>query len=95
MELDLEQDDNQIHCDNKQTVRLIQLDNPIVKTNIRHINISDLWLRQEHKRGNIKIQWTDSNKMKADGFTKPLPKGKFQRIHKTFRDGGRVSSYAR
>ena len=47
MELDLEGDDNQIHCDNKQTVRLIQLDNPIVKTNIRHINISDMWLRQE------------------------------------------------
>lgn len=60
----------------------LMLDNPIVKTNIRHINISDLWLRQENKRENIKVQWTDSNHMKADGFTKPLPKGKFQRFIK-------------
>lgn len=82
LELDLEQPEAELQCDNLQTVRLVALDHPIVKTNIRHIHISDLWVRQEHHRGNINVTWVETSRMAADGLTKPLPKSKFEQFIK-------------
>lgn len=58
------------------------LQNPVFKTNIRHIHISDLWLRQVYQRRNINVVWVESGKIEADGLTKPLPKAKFQHFVK-------------
>ena len=80
--LDLEQPDNVMECDNRQTVRLINMDKPVIKTNIRHIDVSRLWLRQEVQRRNINIIWVDNTKMEADGLTKPLPRAKHQQFLK-------------
>ena len=66
---DTEQADNILECDNRQTVRLIGENNPIVKTNIRHVNISDLWLRQEHHAGRVNVTWVTTDHMEADGLT--------------------------
>ena len=77
---DTEQADNILECDNRQTVRLIGENNPIVKTNIRHVNISDLWLRQEHHAGRVNVTWVTTDHMEADGLTKPLPKAKFDQF---------------
>lgn len=77
IDFDPEQPDNTIECDNQQTVRLVTLDHPIVKINIRHVHISDLWVRQEQREGRINVVWIDSARMPADGLTKPLPKQKF------------------
>ena len=82
LELDLEQPEDELQCDNLQTVRLVTLDRPIVKTNIRHIHISDLWVREEHHRGNINVTWVETSRMAADGLTKPLPKSKFEQFIK-------------
>ena len=80
VEFDTEQSEDIMECDNAQTVRLIDLDNPIVKTNIRHIHVSDLWVRQEHREGRVNVRWVTSDHMDADGLTKPLPKAKFDRF---------------
>ena len=82
MEFDPEQPDNYIECDNHQTVRLVNLDRPIIRTNIRHLNIGDLWIRQEQREGRIQVTWVNSDKMDADGLTKPLSKGKFDQFVK-------------
>lgn len=68
-----------IECDNRQAVRLVTLENPTFRTDVRDIHISDLWLRQEHAEGRIKVKWpkwarVEKGKMDADGFTEPLPK---------------------
>ena len=65
IEFDLEEAEDQLVSDNQQTVRLIVLDHSIVKTNIRHIYISDLWVRQEHHRGNISVSWVTAILIKA------------------------------
>lgn len=59
IDFDTEQDDNLTECDNNQTVRFIVLENPVFKTNIRHIHISDLWLRQEFQQKRINVVWVD------------------------------------
>lgn len=76
MEFDTENEETKIECGNKQAVRMITMDNPTFRTNIRHIHISELWLRQEHAAGRINVQWVETGKMEADGLTKPLPKAK-------------------
>lgn len=80
VEFDPEQPDNTLECDNQQTVRLIALDNPVIKTNVRHIHISELWIRQEQRNGRVNVAWVDTNRMEADGLTKPLPKAKFDKF---------------
>ena len=80
IEFDTEQAEDTLECDNRQSVRLITLDNPVIKTNIRHIHISELWIRQEQREGRINVSWVDTNRMEADGLTKPLPKSKFDKF---------------
>ena len=80
IEFDMEQADKILECYNRQTVRLTVANNPIVKTNIRYINISDLWLRQEHHAGRINVTWVETDRMEADGLIKPLPKAKFDQF---------------
>ena len=55
IKFDTEQAENMLECDNKQTVRLVTSENPVIKTNIRHIHVSGLWTRQEQQRDNLNI----------------------------------------
>ena len=75
IELDLKQD-YQLYCDNLQTVRLMLKETPKLVTKLKHVDIHNLWLRQEVQRTNLKIEWICTADMKADGFTKALPKEK-------------------
>ena len=61
-----------ILCDNQQTVGLIQKERPQLTSKLRHVDIHNLWLRQIHQEGKIKVQWVPTTSMPADGFTKPL-----------------------
>jgi hypothetical protein len=62
-----------ILCDNKQAVRIAnKADQPLI-TKMRHVDIHQLWIRQEAEAGRVVIEWIPTINMPADGFTKPLP----------------------
>jgi hypothetical protein len=67
-----------ILCDNLQTVRLMLQDTPKLVTKLKHVDIHQHWLRQEVVRKNLQVQWIQTSEMKADGFTKALPRQKHQ-----------------
>lgn len=69
-----------INCDNLQTIRLLTKDGPELSTKLRHVDIHHHWLRQEVRDNQIKINWTPTAAMVADGLTKALPRQK----HETF-----------
>lgn len=61
-----------IQCDNTQTIRLVTSEIVTLKTQLRHVDIHNHWVRQEVTAGRIQVVYTPSNKMMADGLTKPL-----------------------
>jgi hypothetical protein len=67
-----------IDCDNKQTIRLVTEELAKLKTSLRHVDIHNHWLRQEHSRGKIDVVYTESAKMMADGLTKALAQRPFE-----------------
>jgi hypothetical protein len=80
-EIGMSFDDRQtIYCDNLQTIRLLTKHGPELSTKLRHVDIHHHWLRQEVRDNRIKINWTPTAAMVADGLTKALPKQK----HETF-----------
>jgi hypothetical protein len=69
-----------IDCDNRQTIRLICEEAAKLQTKLRHVDIHNHWLRQEHREGRINIRWQDTAHMIADGLTKALGRQKHQRF---------------
>ena len=69
-----------IKNDNRQTIRLLTAQTPVLTTKLRHVDISQHWLRERVQNGDIHIQWTETSNMAADGFTKALPRQKQERF---------------
>jgi len=67
-----------IFCDNQQTIRLVVGENERISTKLRHVDIQNLWLRQEHAKGVFQVLYLPTNSMPADGLTKNLPRQKFE-----------------
>lgn len=67
-----------IHCDNTQTLRLMQEETAKSTTKLRHVDIHQHRLRQEYASGRIQLQWIPTREMIADGFTKALQGQKFE-----------------
>lgn len=61
-----------LECDNQQTIRLLRSDSPRLATKLKHVEISNLWLKQEVQAGKLHIEWVGTADMKADGLTKAL-----------------------
>ncbi|KAF5200461.1 Reverse transcriptase family protein [Thalictrum thalictroides] len=59
-------------ADNVET-RLLQKETPKLATKLKHVDIHQCWLRQEVQSGTIQVEWIETSKMIADGFTKQLP----------------------
>lgn len=59
--------------DNLQTIRLLNSDIPRLETRLRHVDISQCWLRQEVQLGHINVDYIPTARMVADGLTKVLP----------------------
>jgi hypothetical protein len=78
-ELSVELDDKKIkiECDNTQTIKLVNSEITTLKTKLRHVDIHNHWLRQEVQEGTIKVEYTPTAQMMADGLTKALPAGKW------------------
>ena len=68
-----------IECDNRQTIRLLA-ESAKLQTKLRHVDIHSHWLRQEVQRGSITLTWQESKKLMADGLTKALLRGSFDRF---------------
>ena len=67
-----------IWCDNQQTIRLVASENQRISTKLRHIDIQNMWLRQEYSKGRFEINYLPTDKMPADGLTKALSRQKFE-----------------
>jgi hypothetical protein len=65
-------------CDNAQTVRLVEGNADRIQTKLRHVDIHQMWLRQEVEAGRITVEWKSTTEMPADGFTKLLPRQKHE-----------------
>lgn len=81
LELQLDEDPV-IECDNKQTIRLVNLDSPRIKTALKHVDVHNSWARQAYQEGHFKVAYTPSAEMLADGLTKALPGQKFDQFVK-------------
>ena len=51
-----------------------------IQTTLRHVDIHNCWLRQEAKKRSFEIKYLPTTEMPADGLTKALDKGKFDRF---------------
>ena len=69
-----------IHCDNLQTIRLVVKDEERVVTNLRHLDIQNIWLRQEFRKGRFELEYLPTAEMPADGLTKNLTRQQFERF---------------
>lgn len=69
-----------IYCDNLQTLRIVTKDGYRLDSKLRHVDIHQCWLRQEHETGNIRFKWIKSTDMPADGLTKLLPPQRHQKF---------------
>ena len=81
-ELQIGLDDHRIRieCDNKQTIRLVTEEIARLKTNLRHMDIHNHWLRQEVQKNLIMVEYTESALMIADDLTKALTNNAFERF---------------
>jgi hypothetical protein len=69
-----------LYCDNQQTIRLVVGENERITTKLRHVDIQNMWLRQEFKKGQFSVAYLPTNDMPADGLTKPLPRQRFEQF---------------
>ena len=67
-----------IFCDNQQTIRLVVGANERISTRLRHVDIHNLWARQEHAKGSFEVAYLPTAQMPADGLTKRLSRQKFE-----------------
>ena len=67
-----------IQCDNQQTIRLVNAEIATLKTQLRHVDIHNHWLRQEVMEDRIEVVHTPSALLMADGLTKALQGPKFK-----------------
>ena len=66
-----------IFCDNQQSIRLVVGENERITTKLRHVDIQNMWLRQEYAKGNFYLTYLPTAEMAADGLTKNLSRQKF------------------
>jgi hypothetical protein len=65
-----------VYCDNTQALGIITSTLQRLKTAMKHIDVANLWIRQEYQRGAVDAAYLPTSRMPADGFTKRLPKQK-------------------
>ena len=47
----------EILCDNLQSVRIANSESDCIQTKLRHVDVHQLWIRQETSRGNMTVKW--------------------------------------
>jgi len=82
LEVSLDSQRIRIHCDNRQTIRLVTEEITRLQTKLRHVDIHNHWLRQEVRDGRITVEHVPTKQMIANGLTKALSKGEFHEFLK-------------
>ena len=67
-----------LYCDNAQTVRLLTAEAPRLKTQLKHVDVHNAWLREQVQGKQIDVKWISTKAQPADGLTKLLPPQKHQ-----------------
>lgn len=67
-----------IYCDNLQSIRLVVEENQRITTKLRHVDIQNMWLKQEFRKGRFLVEYLKTDQMPADGLTKALSRSKFE-----------------
>lgn len=67
-----------LYNDNQQTIRLIVSEHGRVTTKLRHVDIHNMWLKQEHGKGTFRVEYLPTELMPADGLTKNLSRARFE-----------------
>lgn len=70
----------ELFCDNQQTIRLIVCSEERINTRLRHVDIHNMWLKQEYQKGQFIVTYLPSGEMPADGLTKKLSTQQFERF---------------
>ena len=78
--VELEDKAVQLWCDNTQTIGLVTKEVAILRTKLRHVDIHNHWLREVVERGQIRVNYTPTKQMVADGLTKALSDVDFLRF---------------
>src|SRR5947207_11809757 len=73
LKVNLNRDDVVIQCDNQQTLHLVKEEIGKLYTKLKHVDIHNHWLCQEHQQCCITIRYVESKSMIADGLMKALP----------------------
>jgi hypothetical protein len=76
----LDDDAIQLWCDNTQTIGLVTKEIATLQTKLRHVDIHNHWLREAVETGQIRVNYTPTKQMVADGLTKALPEADFLRF---------------
>ena len=67
-----------IWCDNQQTIRLVVHERERISTKLRHVDIQNMWMKQEYRKGTFDLTYLPTDQMPADGLTKNLSRAKFE-----------------
>ncbi len=71
-----------VYCDNQQAIRIVTAEGQRIKTALKHIDVPQLWMRQEYQRGSVDIQYMPTADMPADGLTKALTAQQLGRFYR-------------
>jgi hypothetical protein len=74
-----------IWCDNQQTIRLVVYKNQRIVTRLKHVDIQNMWLRQEFRKGRFEIGYLPTVDILADGLTKALSRQRFEHFRSLLR----------
>ena len=69
-----------IQYDNRQIIRLIEKEDLKLNIQLRHVDIHNHWLRQQHQREQLTFSWIPTAEMSTDDLTKAL----FKQKHENF-----------
>lgn len=74
--------------DKQQTIRIVVAEPERLSTKLRHIDIHQMWLKQEHQKGSFQVTYLETANMPADGLIKVLSRAQFERFraHLNLRD---------
>lgn len=84
-----------LYGDNLQTIRILTSETPKTDTKLKHIDVAQLWLRQEVQAGRINVDYLPTASMVADGLTKllsPQKQGIFMNQLGLVDIGGQIAS---
>jgi hypothetical protein len=77
LSVELEDPVVRIECDNLQTIRLVTERKHLFHTALKHVDVHNHWLREEHAAQRLEVHYVPTNQQIADGLTKALPRQKY------------------